>query len=244
MEQMNQENYRTAAELWQKLRDHYPYSRFALLAELKMSDALYLSTQYADAAEAYLAFEQLHPNNEAVPYAIHQQGMCHYQMMKGAERDQTPAVKTIQTFARLRERFPTSKYAAMALPRLTEAQASLAGHEFQVANFYYQLGHYQAALGRFVSLIKNYPDTGYHAQALGYIKICQEKIAALKADGDSSQPEGPPVDFSMPETPGPEIIVQPPELEEQPLKPSEKKEKEKKEKRYKRPTIRATSSGN
>ncbi|MBF0530072.1 MAG: outer membrane protein assembly factor BamD, partial [Deltaproteobacteria bacterium] len=46
-----------------------------------------------------------------------------------------------------------------------------------IGEFYFKSEKYQAALGRFVSLIKNYPDTGYHTRALEYIKNCQERLA-------------------------------------------------------------------
>ena len=47
--------------------------------------------------------------------------------------------------------------------------------------FYYKMEAYNAALGRFVSLVKNYPDTGYHQQALEYIILCRQKIADSEA---------------------------------------------------------------
>ena len=181
MEQMAAENYRTAAETFQRLKDRYPYSKFALLAELKIADAKYLDRAYIEAEAAYLEFERLHPKNEAVPYAIYQQGMCSYMRMTGHDRDQIPSVKAIQTFARLQQTFPDSKFAARAGARIIEAQNSLAGHEFYVGEFYYNMKAYPAALGRFISLIKSYPDTGYHGRSLEYIRICREKIAAIEA---------------------------------------------------------------
>ncbi|MBF0530502.1 MAG: outer membrane protein assembly factor BamD, partial [Deltaproteobacteria bacterium] len=42
MEQLESENYKTAVETFQKLKDRYPYSKYALLAELKLADAMFL----------------------------------------------------------------------------------------------------------------------------------------------------------------------------------------------------------
>ena len=201
VEQLNAENYKTAAEIFQKLKDRYPYSRYAILAELKLADALYLEGKYIEAADAYMEFERLHPKNEAVPYVIYQQGMCYFQQVKGPYRDPNPAVRAIQTFARLRQSYPDSKFSAMAIARLTDAQDALAGHEFYVGEFYFHKGSYKAAMGRFLSLLKNYPDTGYHAQALDYIRECRVKLAAKAAEekGESEE-EGsekplPPIDI-------------------------------------------------
>ena len=177
IEQMEQEDYKAASATFQDLKDRYPYSKYAILAELKMADSYYLDGKYLQATEAYTEFEQLHPNNEAVPYVIYQLGMCYFQQIGGPERDQTPVVRAIQTFSRLRETYPESPYAARGSARITQAQNSLAGHEFMVGQFYFKQKSYKAALGRFVSLMRRYPDTGYHAEAMAYIKICRQKLA-------------------------------------------------------------------
>ena len=211
LEQLRAENYRSAADTFQKLKDRYPYSKYAILAELKMGDALYLKELYLEALDAYQEFEQLHPNNEAVPYVVYQQGMCHFQMMKGHMRDQAHTVKAIQTFFRLQEQYPNSPFTSKAQARLATAKSNLAGHEFYVGEFYYNMGAYKAALGRFTSLIRSYPDTGYHARALEFIKICQEKMAAqqtaavdddeemVEEEYETDAPSGPNSDTSIEE---------------------------------------------
>lgn len=182
IESMNKGNYKTAAETFSNLKDRYPYSRYAILAELKLGDVLYLEKNYIEAAAAYADFERLHPKNEAVPYVIYQQGMCYFVQMSTPDRDPIPSVNAIQTFVRLQDLYPDSQYASMANARLVEAQNILAGHEFFVGEFYFKMDAYKAALGRFMSLIKNYPDTGYHGRALDYIKICRIKIAEKEAE--------------------------------------------------------------
>lgn len=189
MEELNAGNYQTAADTFQKLKDRYPFSKYAILAELKMADALFLKQKYVEAADAYTEFERLHPKNEAVPYVIYQLGMCYYNLMKGPDRDQEPSVRAIQTFVRLRQTYPESKFASMAEARLTEAQLSLAGHEFYVGEYYMSTGSYRAALGRFISLIKNYPDTGYHSRALDNIRICRVKLQEEQAARAAEAPE-------------------------------------------------------
>jgi len=195
MEAMAEERYNLAAEKFQNLKDRYPYSRYAILAELKLADALFLRGRYIEAAEAYQEFERLHPKNEAVPYVIYQLGMCYFKQMPTYDRDQSNTVKSIQTFTRLRQTYPESKYAAMAAARLTEAQKNLAGHEFYVGRFYFNMGAYKAALGRFMGLIKNYPDAGYHNQAIEFIRLCREKLAEIKtAEAKEAEGEKPETD--------------------------------------------------
>ena len=183
MEALQAERYTTAVQHFQDLRDRYPYSRYAILAELKLADANYLAGNYIEAADAYAQFEQLHPNNEAIPYVIYQQGMSFFQQMPEYNRDQSPTIRAIQTFTRLRQTFPDSRFSAMAEGRLTEAQKTLAAHEFFVGEFYFRTEQYNAALGRFTNLLKAFPDAGYHNQAMNYIILSRQKLAEEEASG-------------------------------------------------------------
>jgi len=177
MEKYNAGRYEEAAAIFQMLRDRHPYSRYALLAELKLADSQYLRKNYFEAEQAYQDFERLHPKNEAIPYVIFQLGMCYFKQMKTLDRDQAMTVKAIRTFTRLRETFPRDPYAAQAEARLIEAQNRYTGHEFYIGEFYYKKKDYRAALGRFTNLVKSFPDTGYHGRAMAYIADIQKKLA-------------------------------------------------------------------
>lgn len=189
-EQMEADEYKAATGTFRRLKDQYPYSRYAILAELRLGDALFNLGKYVEAQAAYEDFERLHPQNEAVPYALYQQGMCNYLRMTGFDRDQTPTIQTIQTFARLVESYPDSQYTAMAQARIAEAQNILAGHEFYIGEFYYRQKAYKAALNRFTGLIRYYPDSGYHQPALDYIAKCRAIIADKEAKGENANTRG------------------------------------------------------
>ena len=94
-------NYEEAADMFQALKDRFPYSRFALLADLRVADAYLKAKRYEEAVLAYEDFIRLHPKNEAVPYAIYQMGMVYYDQMLTPDRDPTNARKAMETFRRL-----------------------------------------------------------------------------------------------------------------------------------------------
>ena len=75
-------NYKDAIEYFQKLKDWYPFSKYANLAELKIADSHYHLEEYDEAIFAYEEFEKLHPRNEAIPYVIYQIGRSYYNCMK------------------------------------------------------------------------------------------------------------------------------------------------------------------
>ena len=67
-------DYTIAIEHFQQLKDWYPFSKYAILAELKIADSQYHLKNYEEAIFAYEEFEKLHPRNEAIPYVIYQIG--------------------------------------------------------------------------------------------------------------------------------------------------------------------------
>lgn len=78
MDKFNSGDYKKAIEDFSKIRDWYPYSKFAILAELKIADAQYKLENYEEAIFSYEDFERLHPKNEATPYVVYQIGMCYF----------------------------------------------------------------------------------------------------------------------------------------------------------------------
>lgn len=177
MDEFENGNYHKSIEHFQRLKDIFPFSRYAILAELKLGDAHYRLEQYEDAVFAYEEFEKLHPRNEAIPYVIYQIGRCHFDRITTPDRDQTAARKALETFLRLQNQFPNDTYSRRAADHLVACYKSLSGHEFIVGEFYFKSKHFKAALARFRTVVTDYPDVGYHQPAMSLIAACEKKIA-------------------------------------------------------------------
>jgi len=175
-------DYSKSIELFQTLKDRYPYSKLAVQAELKLADSLYKKELFEEALDAYKEFERLHPKNKAIPYVIYQEGMCHFLTMNRTDLDQTSAKKALKEFERLRRAFPDEPFSLMAQKRIRKCLKNLAEYEFYVGHFYYRSGHYVAALKRFEYLINQYPDLGQYGKTFVYIAKCKEKLAKEKPE--------------------------------------------------------------
>lgn len=174
--------FEEAATLFQQLKDRYPYSKYALLADLRVGDAYFKAERYEEAVLAYEDFIRLHPKNQAVPYALFQMGMVYYKQMLDPSRDPSFARKASQVFQRLVRNYPGSKEAIRAQPRLQEALERQAAHDMFVGKYYYRTDHYKAAIYRFKRVLTQYPDVGLYAEALDYIKRCQKELAELSPE--------------------------------------------------------------
>jgi outer membrane protein assembly factor BamD len=170
-------NYNKALEKFQKLKDFYPFSKYAILAELKIADSHYQREEYEEAIFEYENFERLHPRNEAIPYVIYQIGRSYYDRIDTTDRDQTAARKALEAFQRLNKQFPEDQYARRSEEHINRCLKSLAGHTYEIGVFYYKTKHYKAALHRFMTIISDFPDVGYHQKALEYIAKCEASIA-------------------------------------------------------------------
>lgn len=173
MDAFKNKNYRKAIESFEKLKDWYPFSKYAILAELKIADGHYNLNEYDEAVVAYEEFEKLHPRNEAIPYVLYQIGLCYFKQIDTVDRDQTAAEKALSIFKRLEKQFPNNRYALQARDYINKCLKSLAGHEFYVGVFYYKSKHYKAALKRFRAVLFKYPDVGVQQKALQYIASCE-----------------------------------------------------------------------
>jgi outer membrane protein assembly factor BamD len=174
------ENYRQAMEAYSKIRDWYPFSRYAKEAELRVADAHYRLDEYEQAISAYEQFERLHPSDSKIPHVIYQIGRCYFDRMKGVDRDQTYTQKALKVFRQLNTRFPDSEYAQEAKSHIRKCLRTLAGHDFYVGEFYFKQQHYKAALERFRNVVENYPAdfAELRSKALNYIEQCRDKLQA------------------------------------------------------------------
>lgn len=176
-EKLQKGKYEEAAEAFQKLKDRYPYSQYAVAAELKMADALYNKEEFDSAFEAYDEFERLHPKNRDIPYVIYQKGRCYFRQITTIDRDQSYTRKAKEEFERLVKRFPRHEYANRARKKIRKCLIYLAEYELYVGHYYFKMGNYKAAMERYTYIIQNYPDMGQYNEALNYISKCKEKLS-------------------------------------------------------------------
>ncbi|MFC1531918.1 outer membrane protein assembly factor BamD [Thermodesulfobacteriota bacterium] len=177
LEKMERGYYEGATEAFQALKDRYPYDKYAVVAELKMADSLYMTSAFDAAYDAYDEFERLHPKDRNIPYVIYQKGMCNFRQVKSIDRDQSYTLKAKDEFERLVKRFPRDDYTNNARKNIRGCLQYLAEHELSVGRFYFKMGKYRAAMERYIYIIKNYPDMGQYHEALEYLHKCKAKLA-------------------------------------------------------------------
>jgi len=181
VENMKEKDYGDAVKDFQQLKERYPYSKYAILAELKLGDAYFYDKKFTDAAIAYEEFVRLHPRNEVVPYVLYQIGMCHFLSFSTIDRDQEETRLAMEGFQRVIQAYPESEYARRAKKQLFECQKRTVAREFYVGQFYYRQERYGPAMDRLDRISTQYPEA---VKALGYQDQVDEMLVECRKHVD------------------------------------------------------------
>ncbi|MBP9837221.1 MAG: outer membrane protein assembly factor BamD [Proteobacteria bacterium] len=171
--------YSVSKESWTKLKDTYPGSFYATLAELKIADCLYYSGDFPGAVSAYEDFLKLHPAHEASAYVIFQIGNSYKEQYTGIEHDQQPLVNAINNYKKVVELHKDTEFYEVARKSKIDCEEKMAAHEAFIAEFYLKQGKDQAYKARLQKIIKDYNDTKFANWARGRLGI---KEIALNKD--------------------------------------------------------------
>lgn len=164
---MSEKNYVRAVELYNKLRDVYPFSPYTMDAELSLGDAYFLDEEYDLATESYKDFEALHPRNEAIPYVLYQTGMSLLKQFRSIDRATTELQEAYDYFNRLQQAYPGTPYAKSAEENMLVCRKLMAEHELYIADMFWHMDKYGPAWRRYVFVAENFadiPEVAEHAR--------------------------------------------------------------------------------
>jgi outer membrane protein assembly factor BamD len=174
LELLKDESWPEAQKFFEYVRTKYPFTKYAALSDLRIADAKFGQDLYAEAADAYAQFVQLHPTHEDVDYAEFRIGEAYFKdaprefalFPPAHEKDQRQVKKAAEALRKFVEANPKSKYAAQGRKLLAEADGRLAAHEWYVAEYYFKHRRWAGAAGRYETLVEKFPGSKYEVEAL------------------------------------------------------------------------------
>lgn len=177
-------DYEGAIETLQSISDNYPYSDFAIRADLAIADAYFENDQYEEALTYYRDFPELHPNHPRVDYAIWRAALCHQRRVLEPRRDQSNTRDALNYLDQLLLSHPRSEHGIEAEAMWRELQTTLAESERAIADFYYSREEYEAAAERYRALLDDYPGLGLDPPVLFRLGEC---YAALRRTDEADR---------------------------------------------------------
>ena len=169
-------DYQGAINTFQDIIDNYPYSDYAVLAELSIADAYFEQELWEEAVSYYRDFAELHPDHPKVAYTLYRAAESYYHQSRRPGRDQTATLQAIDQLEIVLRRFPHSGEAQQAETMWRELRTRLGDHVMRIGNFYMKRSEFQSAADRYRSVLNEYPGLGLDAEALYKLGVCYERM--------------------------------------------------------------------
>jgi outer membrane protein assembly factor BamD len=192
LDQLQDKDWIAAAKYFSFIRSRFPYSKYAVLAELRLCDAEFGAGHRLQAIDSYKLFIKFHPTHEMVAngYAAFRIGESYFKMLPGDwwlvppsyEKDQSATSDAGRELSKFVRKYPKSPFIKKATEMLVKVNKHLARHEWYVAKFYWNRGKPMATVLRLRRLLDRYSGAGFDGDALwllgrAYVKVKMPKRA-------------------------------------------------------------------
>ena len=166
LDALNARRYATAIDQFNSVEQNYPYSPWAVNAQLMSGYTAYLQNKYTDALATLDRFIQLHPSHRDIAYAYYLRALCYYEQIADIQRDQRGTEQAMNALREVVTRFPDSSYARDAQLKIDLCVDHLAGKEMEIGRYYQKQHLYTAAIGRFQRVVDDFQTTNHVPEAL------------------------------------------------------------------------------
>jgi len=163
---LGQKRYKAATLMFDMVEQTYPYSSWAVSAQVMQGYTQYLQNNYLEAIATLERFIQLHPTHRDIAYAYYLRALCYYEQIADIARDQTATDRAISALQEVVNRFPDSSYARDARLKIDLGRDHLAGKEMTIGRWYQGQNLHAAAIGRFQKVVDEYQTTNHVPEAL------------------------------------------------------------------------------
>ncbi len=163
---LNRKDYGIAVTQFDAVQQNYPYSPWAVNAQLMDGYAEYLRNHYTDAVAQLDRYIQLHPASKDTAYAYYLRALCFYEQIADVQRDQKGTQEAMVALQEVVNRYPDSAYGRDSRLKIDLCRDHLAGKEMEIGRYYEKQQLYAAAIGRFQRVVDNYQTTNHVPEAL------------------------------------------------------------------------------
>ena len=176
LHELDRKDWVAAAKYFGFIKSRFPYSKYAVLAELRLADAEFGAEQYLEAIDSYRLFIKFHPTHRDVAngYAQFKIGEAYYKQLPddfwlfppSYEKDQSSTEDAQNELKSFLDKYPDSPYRDRAKEILKSVGKRLADHEWYVAKYYWDRGKPMGTVLRLRRLLERYRGVGYDVEAL------------------------------------------------------------------------------
>lgn len=176
LKELEDKDWLAASKYFSFIKSRFPYSKYAVLAELRLADAQFGAEQYLEAIDSYRLFIKFHPTHDMVAngYASFRIGEGYYRQLSGdfwmfppsSEKDQSSTEDAANELKTFLDKYPDSPYRDKAKEIVIKVGKRLADHEWYVARYYWDRNKPMGTVIRLRRLLERYRGVGYDEEAL------------------------------------------------------------------------------
>ncbi|MFK7873857.1 MAG: outer membrane protein assembly factor BamD [Oligoflexales bacterium] len=156
-EEYDRENYDLSLSSLAEFKTRFPYSQYAIEAELMLADANFHLERYPEAAASFEHFISLHPRHEKTPYAHYQVGHSYWaQAPESVDREQELTEHAIKAWSLLLLEYPDNEWAKKARHLVLTGEERIAKNEAVAATFYCEQEVWHACAYRSLYVAENF----------------------------------------------------------------------------------------
>jgi outer membrane protein assembly factor BamD len=166
VKERKEQNPVEAVRYFEFVKNNFPYSQYAALAELAIADMDFDHDDWNGAANAYAEFVKSHPSHPQAGYASYRVGFSHYNdkpsdwflFPPSSEKDQAPLRQAMDGYSRFLATYPKSDLVPKAQIELTDCRERLVAHERYVAEWYEGKSEWRGAANRYLYIADAFGD--------------------------------------------------------------------------------------
>jgi outer membrane protein assembly factor BamD len=166
LDALNGRRFSSANDQFNLLEQNYPFSSWAVNAQIMQGYSQYLQNKYTDAIGTLDRFIQLHPTHRDIAYIYYLRALCYYEQIADIQRDQAGTEQAMAALQEVVTRFPNTAFANDARLKIDLCRDHMAGKEMEIGRYYQKQHLYEAAIGRFQRVVDEYQTTAHVPEAL------------------------------------------------------------------------------
>ncbi len=148
------EKYLKAKEKYEEVVQRDPLNRYAILSELHIADILFIRERYNESRMHYEEYLRLNPKAIEREYVLYRIGMSYFNTILTFDRDQTATMLAIDKFEEYFKFYPSGRYKTELDEKHEIALTTKIKSEYNVGQFYYDMGNFNAAAVRFENIVQ------------------------------------------------------------------------------------------
>lgn len=136
------------------------------IARFYLAECSFKRKLYLQATRDYRRVSNEYPSDTLAPLSLLRTGEAYSKLWRRVELDATYGLSALTVYQELLRRYPSSPQATQARERITVLNEKFAHKEYRTGIFYMRLKAYDSAILSFKTVVADYPQSTYAAEAL------------------------------------------------------------------------------